>query len=476
VESQLGRNIIKGLSKLGVQPMEQRKLIKLKGEIREMNCNEIYEQFKNFIYKTAHSFLNSGENIDDLIQIGNIGLVKAFNSYRVESENLFMTYLAIVVNNQILMHLRKIKKLKNEMSFEDHLTTDADGNFLTLLEVIKEPADCEEIVFKNIADIELKKFISELRPVNKKILELFFFSNMEQRKIGKELNFSQSYISRLLKQSLKILKNKYERNEYLMTKKEECYKFFNENDSKPRQTLINLAVTKFGISEATARTYYPTWRKEFMAKPGYVDPSKNGKQEKVNNITKSSDNITETAKKITEVAEKSPINVNDIPESKPTFVEMKDAIKDINIVETVKEPIIPDIDIAKIVSDAFAEVKQTFNENSEKIFAEAKEHAAIRNEKLISEVKETINPKTEGINWKADVMNPIEVDKEDILVVSRLVPIVMAGDYGNYEFSKTGVRIAAQINSFITKGKMDEALEALAIWERCYGKEGEQVC
>ena len=440
--------------------MEQLKLIKLKGEIREMTCSEVYEQFKKFIYKTAYGFLNSGEDIEDLIQISNIGLVKAFNSYNVESKNLFMTYLAIVVNNQVLMHLRKIKKFKNETSFDDPLCIDADGNPLTLLEIIKDPEECEEIVFKEIADIELKKFISELRPINKRILELYFFSDMKQPQIVKELSLSQSYISRVLHQTLKILKIRYERNEYLMTKKEECYKFFTENDSKSRKNLINQAVAKFGVTETTARTYYPTWRKEFMAKPGYVDPPKNGMQEKVKNITEIPHHITGLAKNNTKVAERTPIKVIDIP-----------------VVVAVNEPIIPDIDIVKIVSDAFAEVKQTFHGNNEKIFTEANERAAIRNEKLISEVKEIINPKVEGINWKVDAINPVksEKEKEDILVVSRLIPVIMQGKYGEYRFAKEGVKNTPN-EDFISKDKMDEALEALEIWERCYGNGSIQAC
>ena len=443
--------------------MEQRKLIKLKGEIREMTCSEVYEQFKKFIYKTANSFSNSCESLDDLVQIGSIGLIKAFNSYKIESNYNFITLLAIVVNNEFRMKLRKEKRRKsvlNEVSFDDCLCTDVDGKSLILSDVIKEPTDCEEIVMKRISDIELRKFISELRPLNKNILEMYFFSNMKQCQIVKELNFSQSYISRLLKQSLKILKRKYERNESLMTKKEECYKFLSENDSKPRKNLIDQAVAKFGVTEKTARTYYSTWRKEFMAKPGYVDPPKNGMQEKVINVTEIPHHITGLAKNNTKVAERTPIKVIDIP-----------------VVAAVNKPIIPDIDIVKIVSNAFAEVKQTFHGNNEKIFAEANERAAIKNEKLISEVKKIINPKVEGINWKVDAINPVktEKEKEDILVVSRLVPVIMKGKYGEYQFAKEGVKNTPN-EDFISKDKMDEALEALEIWERCYGNGSTQVC
>lgn len=355
--------------------MEQRRLIKLKDGIKEMTCSEVFEQFKKFIYKTAYRFLNSGEDIDDLIQISNMGLVKAFNSYKIESENLFMTYLAIVVNNQVLMHLRRIKKFKNETSFDDPLCIDSDGNSLTLLEIIKDPKECEEIVFKKIADTELRNFINELDPRNKKVLELFYFDNINQNKIGEALNIRQSYVSRLIKKSLKILKTKYERNEYLMTKKEECFKIFAENLGISRGKVIDLVIEKVGVTQTTAQTYYPAWRNEYMGKPA-------SKHEKVKNIT-------ETANKITKVAEKSPIMIVNTP-----------------IVESI-----PDVNIGKIVSDEFAKAKEKFHEDNEKIFAEAKESAAIRNEKLTIEVKEVINPKVEGINWKVDAINPVENPK-----------------------------------------------------------------
>lgn len=377
--------------------MEQRKLIKLKGETKEMSCSEVYEQFNRFIYKTAHGFLNTGEDIDDLIQVANIGLVKAFNSYKVESKNLFMTYLAIVVNNQVLMHLRKIKKFRNETSFDDPLCTDIDGNSLTLLEIIKDPEECEEIVFKKIADIELKKFINELRPLNKRILELFFFGNMKQFKIGKELNISQSYVSRLLVQSLKTLKNKYERNGCFMSKKEDCFKIFYAHSDATRDKVIELAMDKTGVSKATAWTYYPAWRKEFMSTPNYITLDTQMK-EKLKNNTEKTVIIPKAADKITEVAEKSPIEVVNIPEPK-------------------------------------------------------------------------------SIKWKEDVLNPVEVkkEKENIFEITRLVPVVMQGKYGEYQFAKEGVKNISN-EDFISKDKMDEALEALEIWERCYENGSTQVC
>ena len=380
--------------------MEESKLIKLKGEIREMTCSEVYEQFKKFIYKTANSFSNSCESLDDLVQIGSIGLIKAFNSYKIESNYNFITLLAIVVNNEFRMKLRKEKRRKsvlNEVSFDDCLCTDVDGKSLILSDVIKEPTDCEEIVMKRISDIELRKFISELRPLNKRILELFFFGNMKQFKIGKELNISQSYVSRLLVQSLKTLKNKYGRNGCFMSKKEDCFKIFYAHSDATRDKVIELAMDKTGVSKATAWTYYPAWRKEFMSTPNYIVLDTQMKDKLKNNIEKTGI-VPEMANKITETAKISPIEVVNIPEPK-------------------------------------------------------------------------------SIKWKEDVLNPVEVkkEKENIFEITRLVPVVMQGKYGEYQFAKEGVKNISN-EDFISKDKMDEALEALEIWERCYGNGSIQAC
>ena len=260
-----------------------------------------------------------------------------------------------------------------------------------------------------------------------------------------------------------------------MSKKDECFAIFDAHSEAKRERAIELAMSQATVTRTTANTYYPAWRKEFMSKLSYAAPEKfkKEKQERVKKFTKGTDIITKIANKITEVDKKSTSHAFDIQESKPTLDETKHAIKNIKIEDTVNKPIIPDIDIEKIVSNAFAEVKEKFNGNNEKIFAEAKALAAIRNEKLISEVKEIINPKVEGINWKVDVINPVETEKEkeDILVVSRLVPVVMIGKHGTYNFETDGVKVVS-CEEFLTKGKMDEALEALAIWARCYGKEG----
>jgi RNA polymerase sporulation-specific sigma factor len=190
--------------------VEERKQIKFKDEIREMNCNEVYEQFKKFIFMKAHGFHNTGANVEDLIQMGNVGLVKAFNSYKSESKNTFSTYLGIVVNNEILMNIRKLKKIRNEISFSAEIATDKCAGVLTISDIIKDPIDYEDLALKPIINADIKKLLNELKPLSRKAIELFYFKEISQYRISEELNYSQSYISRILMRSLKILRNKYE--------------------------------------------------------------------------------------------------------------------------------------------------------------------------------------------------------------------------------------------------------------------------
>jgi len=158
--------------------VEERKQIKFKDEIREMNCSEVYEQFRKFVYMKAYGFRNTGVNIEDLIQIGNVGLVKAFNSYKPESNNTFSTYLGTVVNNEILMNLRKLKKIRNEINFSVEIATDVDGNTRTISDMIREPIDYEDLALKPIINADIKKLLGELKPSYRKAIQLFYFNEM----------------------------------------------------------------------------------------------------------------------------------------------------------------------------------------------------------------------------------------------------------------------------------------------------------
>ena len=173
----------------------------------------LIERNLRLVVYIAKKFEHTQVALEDLVSIGTIGLVKAINTYNVDKNIKLATYASRCIENEILMHLRKINKLKNEVSIDEPLNTDGDGNELVLSDVIGTD---EDIVFKRLdkaVDNELiKESIKRLSKREKVIMELRFgfISGKEktQKEVADMLGISQSYISRLEKKI--ILKMKKE--------------------------------------------------------------------------------------------------------------------------------------------------------------------------------------------------------------------------------------------------------------------------
>ncbi len=159
----------------------------------------------------AKKFENSGVNIEDLISIGTIGLIKAVDSFRYSKGARFATYSAKCIQNEILMYFRSRKKLASEVSMNDTIDTDRDGNPLTYLDIIK--------IDDTIADdIDLKIQVSKaytyinnnLTPREREIIVMRYgLGNnvpMTQREVAKILGISRSYVSRIEKLALEKLR------------------------------------------------------------------------------------------------------------------------------------------------------------------------------------------------------------------------------------------------------------------------------
>lgn len=160
----------------------------------------------------AKKFENSGVPIDDLISIGTIGLIKAVNTFSPERSIKLATYASRCIENEILMYLRKTSNMKNEVSIEEPLNTDWDGNELLLCDILGSEAD---IVNKDIEqELEKKLLLQAVDKLNsreKLIMEMRFGLNSKkeftQKQVADELGISQSYISRLEKKIIKRLRN-----------------------------------------------------------------------------------------------------------------------------------------------------------------------------------------------------------------------------------------------------------------------------
>ena len=159
----------------------------------------------------ARRFENTGINIEDLISIGTIGLIKAVNTYRSDKNIKLATYASRCIENEILMHLRKTAPQKSEVSFDEPLNTDWDGNELLLSDILGTD---EDMVMKPIEDDVDRQLlldaVNTLSAREKEIITLRFGLGGQEEKTQKEvadrMGISQSYISRLEKRIIARLK------------------------------------------------------------------------------------------------------------------------------------------------------------------------------------------------------------------------------------------------------------------------------
>src|SRR5690625_448121 len=193
---------------------EEKKYLQLLAEGNEQARSILIERNLRLVVYIARKFENTGINIEDLISIGTIGLIKAVNTFDVERKIKLATYASRCIENEILMYLRKNNKTKSEMSFDEPLNIDWDGNELLLSDVLGTEID---IITKNLdAHVDkdlLKSALSELKDREKQIMELRFGLIGEDGKTQKDvadmLGISQSYISRLEKKIIKRLKKEF---------------------------------------------------------------------------------------------------------------------------------------------------------------------------------------------------------------------------------------------------------------------------
>ncbi len=164
----------------------------------------LVERNLRLVVYIAKKFENTNCNIEDLISIGTIGLMKAINTFDVGKNIKLATYASRCIENEILMYLRKTSKLKSEVSIDEPLNTDGDGNELLLSDVL---GNDEDAIFRDIeSEIDcqlIREAISHLNKREKKIMELRFGfatgKEQTQKEVADFLGISQSYISRLEK-------------------------------------------------------------------------------------------------------------------------------------------------------------------------------------------------------------------------------------------------------------------------------------
>jgi len=174
----------------------------------------LIERNLRLVVYIARKFENTGINIEDLVSIGTIGLIKAVNTFDPEKNIKLATYASRCIENEILMYLRRNNKIRSEVSFDEPLNIDWDGNELLLSDVLGTENDT---IYKNIEDQVdrklLKKALDKLTERERIIMELRFGLAGEEEKTQKDvadlLGISQSYISRLEKRIIKRLRKEF---------------------------------------------------------------------------------------------------------------------------------------------------------------------------------------------------------------------------------------------------------------------------
>jgi len=188
-------------------------LSRLAPEAAEVKKTLIEHNLRLVVY-VARKFENTGINIEDLISIGSIGLIKAINTFDPAKNIKLATYASRCIENEILMYLRKNHNLRSEVSIDEPLNTDWDGNELLLSDVLGTDRDEISRRIEDEVDRELlHAALDRLSAREKKIMELRFGLHAGKEKTQKEvadlLGISQSYISRLEKRIIKRLKKEF---------------------------------------------------------------------------------------------------------------------------------------------------------------------------------------------------------------------------------------------------------------------------
>lgn len=181
--------------------------------------NRLIEHNLRLVAHIVKKFENTKEDSEDLISIGTIGLIKAIESYSAGKGTKLATYAARCIENEILMHLRGLKKTRKDVSLNDPIGQDKEGNEISLIDVLKSTG--KDVVDEIALNIEKRKIYEYLHILDDRekevVIARFGLDNtkeLTQREIAKKLNISRSYVSRIEKRALMKLFNEFYRQPY----------------------------------------------------------------------------------------------------------------------------------------------------------------------------------------------------------------------------------------------------------------------
>ena len=191
---------------------EEEKLVLLREQGNKDARNKLVEHNLRLVVFLAKKYDGSGYDLEDLVSIGTIGLIKGVNTYKLDKNIKLATYASRCIDNEILMFLRKNKRRKIEVSFEDSINFDSEGNELHLEDVLGTEDNLIEKEYEN--KVDKKILLDEIENLNDRDKEIIIMRyglmNSEeytQKEVADKLGISQSYISRIEKKVIGRLKN-----------------------------------------------------------------------------------------------------------------------------------------------------------------------------------------------------------------------------------------------------------------------------
>ncbi len=182
--------------------------------------NKLVEHNLRLVAHIIKKYYSGGNDQDDLVSIGTIGLIKAINTYDISKNIKLSSYASRCIENEILMHFRNMKKSAQDISINEAIDVDKDGNPLTLIDIMSVDDNIADELDVRLNCRKLGKFIDEeLTKREKDIIVMRYGLDgqrpMTQRVVAAKLNISRSYVSRIEKKSLQLLKKRFERTSEL---------------------------------------------------------------------------------------------------------------------------------------------------------------------------------------------------------------------------------------------------------------------
>ncbi len=201
-----------------LNPKEEEKYLQLMEQGDADARNKLIEHNLRLVAHLTKKFENTGEEAEDLISIGTIGLIKAIESYSTGKGTKLATYAARCIENEILMYLRSLKKTKKDVSIYEPIGHDQEGNEISLLDLLKsEDEDLVDSIQLNMELEKVQKYMDILDDREKEVIISRFGLQLQeektQREIAKELGISRSYVSRIEKRALMKIFHEFYRNE-----------------------------------------------------------------------------------------------------------------------------------------------------------------------------------------------------------------------------------------------------------------------